>query len=243
MNTHFSIKTQSVHLWRVVLSDFIAEKNTLLSLLTADEVARAQRFRFDIHRTRFTIARGFLRKILSFYTQIPANEIQFSYAEHGKPRLQSNPHHLQFNVSHSHDIAIYAFTLIHEIGIDIEKIEDQFEDAVAKRFFSEQEYHDLHLLPEPERIAAFYRIWAHKEALIKALGKGLYVPLADFSISLQKEQQTIELTLEKEKTIWYLQHFTANPQYQSAFAINHPIDQIQYFEWNKANQATPLSHF
>src|SRR5260363_165072 len=49
----------------------------------------------------------------------PPNALQFSYTSYGKPILKEYPR-LQFNLSHSHDRAIYAFTLDMAIGVDIE---------------------------------------------------------------------------------------------------------------------------
>ncbi len=109
------------------------------SLLSTEEMVRAERFRFLEHRQRFILSRGILRQILSQYLHQPAESISFTIGEQGKPYLQDNPISLQFNLSHSADIAVYAFTLGNEIGVDIEKVDSEVNFAVADRFFSESE--------------------------------------------------------------------------------------------------------
>lgn len=227
MNATFSLHPKVVHLWRVWLPDLSTQEAELTQILSPDELARAARFRFPIHKQRFIIARGVLRQLLSLYMKKPAAEIKFSYGSKGKPFLLENIERLQFNVSHSHDIALYAFTVEHDIGVDIEKIEKEYKDAVAKRFFSEREYADLNQLPVEQRQNAFYQLWAAKEALIKALGEGLYIGLDEFSISIFKTIQEIEFA----KKNFHIENFIVHPEYRSAFATTQEIENIIYYEW------------
>lgn len=229
-NTHFFIKNNFVHLWRAFLPTFIDKEQDLLSLLSEDEVNRAKRFKFPLHQQRFIIARGLLRKILSLYTNIPAKDIRFIYGERGKPYISDN--RLQFNVSHSHDMAVYALTGPAEIGIDIEKIEPEFKNSVAKRFFSEQEYQQLMDLPENKRTKAFYRIWARKEAIIKLIGQGLYVPLNNFSISSANQAESVSFVYQEKEYHYYFQSFQANPAYEAAFATESRAEKIIYWQWS-----------
>src|SRR5260221_13237392 len=99
MNTHFSIHNNIVQLWHAILSDFNELDQFLINLLSPDEIERANRFRFAIHRQRFIISRGLLRKTLSLYTGIPPEQIVFSYGSHGKPYLKESPLQIQFNTS------------------------------------------------------------------------------------------------------------------------------------------------
>ena len=229
MNTHFSIKTGFVHLWRALLTDFNPKQGDLLSLLSPDEIHRAERLRLPLHKQRFITARGLLRKTLSLYLQIPAESITFTYGAHGKPSLLKTA--LQFNVSHSDDMVVYGITLENSIGIDIEKVTDDFKMAVAERFFNEQEFLQLMALPEEQRTRAFYRMWSHKEAIIKVLGLGLYAPLKDYAVSAQKQTETVSFSFENQTYHYLVQSFTAHPDYESAFAIQAPIDNILYWEW------------
>lgn len=229
--SEFMLESHTLHLWHLSITDLAADEHHLVKLLDDAEIERANRFRFAEHRLRFIITHGILREILSRYTAIPAQEIIYSYGQRGKPFLQDNPLNLQFNMSHSGDLAIYALTIGAAIGVDIEKVEHKFNDDVAKRFFSEQEYQALIALPEAERINAFYRLWAAKEALIKAVGEGLYVPLGSFSIELQQPAQWVSLTHANQPRKLYLENVRVPHAYQAAFASEQLIDRQIHWQW------------
>ena len=214
MTTHFSIKPHTVHLWRIELSRFSAQLSTLEPLLSADEKERAARFHGVLTRERYIVARALLRKILHLYIKISPKKIVFSYGEKGKPFLSNNNHALYFNLSHSHDRMICALSKEGEIGVDIEKVESDFKEKVAQRFFSKEEYAQLEKLPEEERVTTFYRIWSRKEALVKAVGTGLFVPIASISS--------------------YVENFSVHPDYQAAFATFQPVEAVFYWEWNES---------
>jgi 4'-phosphopantetheinyl transferase len=92
---------------------------------------------------------------------------------------------LRFNASHSHELAVYAFVLEREIGVDVEYVKDDFQsEEIADHFFSASEVQTLMALPKDERTAAFFRCWTRKEAYIKAIGSGLSHPLDQFDVTL-----------------------------------------------------------
>lgn len=232
MTTPITLPPNHIHLWQVFLPDFLPQLPSLTPLLNPEETARAQRFKFDIHRNRYIITRALLRKTLATYLSCDAAEIHFTKGEHGKPYLQDNPTQLQFNVSHSHDAAIFAFAHHAEIGVDIEKMEEEFDEAVAERFFSLDEYAQLKALPSAQKNEAFYRFWSGKEAVIKALGKGLYAPLKEFSLQLIHNPQNITVA----QHTFHLEHFAAFKDYQSAFAVQQRVEQITRWAWNASGQ-------
>lgn len=226
------LEAHHIHVWSADLTTATESFDYMLSILSEDERGRAQRFRFEIHRKRFIIARYTLREILSLYLQMPPQNIQFTYSEHRKPALLNHPD-LQFNLAHSHDIAVYALTLQHPVGIDIEKIEGDKQD-LAKRFFSTQEITVLQAKPEPERISSFYRVWARKEALLKAVGTGLSIPLASFSVATDDILESVQL----EGSDWTLLSIPIDPGYQAALASTQTIHSISY--WKFFNQQPKL---
>lgn len=225
------------------MPDLLSQVESLSRVLNVEERQRAERFHFDEHRNRFIIARALLRKILDLYTNTPAEDIQFEKGERGKPYLKNNRFNLQFNLSHSHDLAVYAFTNEIEIGIDIEKIKTKFNEEVAKRFFSADEYTALSALPLAEQIRAFYQIWAGKEAVIKALGAGLYAPLDKFTLKLTQKIQRVNLIHQQHDMNYHLQNFFTHVDYQSAFATAQSVEEIQYCEWKKEGPMLFLDRF
>ena len=221
------ISSNEIHIWTSHLRLTTQQEDESLNLLSNDECIRAKRFHFPIHRKRFVAARSTLRNILSCYLNILPKEIIFLYDDYQKPYLKiSFNTDLQFNVSHSHDIALFAFSYKRPIGVDIEKIKATYNDHVARRYFSEKEYQSLMSLPEQERINGFYSIWAKKEAIIKAVGKGLAMPLNQFSVSIQPAQEFIQIDHTES---WTLLPLSIDIQYQAAVATNQAVHTLSYW--------------
>lgn len=223
-----NLEPNHLHIWSTELTPASVAED--LHLLSEDERERANRYHFPIHRQRYIAARAMLRKILSFYIHLTPERITFSYSANEKPSLQLDSD-LNFNLSHSGDIAVYALTLNHSIGIDIEKTQTSFNQNLAERFFSPQEYEMLKSRPEQEQANSFYRIWARKEAIIKANGKGLTIPLASFSVSDQNICENV--TLDQCEN-WTLIPLIIHDDYQSAVATNQTIQKISF--WKLLNQ-------
>lgn len=222
------IEPHEVHIFS---ADLDLEDYADFALLSAEESERALRFHSPLHRQRFIAAHSLLRKILSLYTNTPAHEIIFAHAEKKKPFLQSPGTSLQFNLAHSEQMAVYALTMKHAIGVDIEKIKQSWPENVAGRFFNPKEYEDLLVLSEEKRSEHFYRVWARKEAIVKAIGKGLSHPLADFQVSINDDFETVMIDNES----WSLLPLALHPGFQAAAATNQQVKRITY--WKFSNQA------
>lgn len=216
MKTSISLHDNTVHLWRVWLNDFASDVQNLVDLLSPDEKSRASRFYFDIHRERFVIARAFLRKILHLYTDISPASIQFTYGPHGKPSIDSV---IQFNLSHSDNLAVYAITLGKEIGVDVEKVKHTFKENIAKKYFSAEEYSILMDLAPAERARMFYHFWARKEALQKATGNGLF--------------ENAENIADR----YHVASFFVHDDFEAAFATTPPIHTILQWQWTAEGYA------
>lgn len=176
-----------IHIWHQNLVRGLTEVEALGSLLSPDEIDRAQRFRFEANRNEFMVSRGTLRALLGHYVSVPPKELCFEYSEYGRPRLAtgSSAQDLDFNLSHGGGYALLGFAREHKIGLDIEKIRWDFGTSeIAERFFSEAERSALRDLPSEQRHEAFFRCWTRKEAFIKALGEGLSHPLDQFDVSV-----------------------------------------------------------
>jgi 4'-phosphopantetheinyl transferase len=178
-----SLTTNAVHIWHAEL-DQTEHSADLIQLLSADERYQASRFRNSIHRTRFITRRAFLRHVLSQYCEVPAREITFSYSAYGKPLLRYPTSNLRFSLSHSEHLAACAVTWDREIGLDIEKVRTIPDISdIARMFFSAHEREGLARLPANMRNLAFLNFWTRKEAYLKAVGKGLSVPLTRLDVA------------------------------------------------------------
>jgi 4'-phosphopantetheinyl transferase len=180
-----------VHVWRASLAITEEQQQTLLHLLTPEEQDRANRFHFAHHRRRWIAARSTLRRLLGHYTHSDPHAIAFELNTYGKPFLaspQTTPL-LQFNISHSDELALYAFAYERLLGIDIEHMRDNIEyEDLARHSFSPAEQAVLHALPPEQKKRAFFQCWSRKEAYIKARGMGLSLPLHTFDVTLHPEE-------------------------------------------------------
>src|SRR5271163_175955 len=185
--TGVALREGEVHAWRVPLDRSEAELLRLRGTLSIEETVRADRFYFARDRDAFIAARGTLRQLLGRYLGCAPGEIAFDYGPYGKPHLRGAPPglSLDFNVSHSHGLALMAFSLGRKLGIDVEFIRPAVaSEEIAERFFSLQEVAELRSLPPAMRVAGFFLCWTRKEAYVKAIGDGLQIPLKSFDVSL-----------------------------------------------------------
>ena len=177
----------AVELVRVRLDAELAPTDELAHCLSDAERLRACRFVFERDRRRFIAGRARLRHLLAARLGTRAELVELDYGPRGKPRLAGGfaGSDLRFNVSHCEGLAIYAFSRGREVGVDVEAVRELRDaDAIAARFFSPHENRSYLALDPRDRPLGFFNCWTRKEAFIKALGEGLYYPLAGFDVSL-----------------------------------------------------------
>jgi 4'-phosphopantetheinyl transferase len=192
--------------------------------LADPELARADAFHYEVDRRRFLLRRGILRQLIGVYLKSPPGIIQFETNPYGKLSLLiGTGDDLQFNMTISGDIALYAFTRRRLVGIDVERIRADFEvEAIARRFFSANEQYAFQGLPPEQRIEGFFNGWTRKEAFLKALGKGFWLPSDQFDVSLAPgEPAELQAThyAPEEARRWRLQHLEPVTGYAAALAV------------------------
>lgn len=231
------LEEAEVHVWRASLDMLASEVGVLQPTLSPDELARAERFHFEIDRRRFIVARGLLRAILARYVGIPSSQLSFMYGPHGKPRLaeKTGGEWLQFNLSHSDGRALYAVTANREVGIDLERVTSERDhEAIAEYLFTPGEVGALRALPAEKLSETFYRIWTCKEAYVKARGGGLWLPLDRFDVSLipGKEFELLRLSdTRRDTSHWSLYSFDPWPGYAAALAVEGMDIRVSCWQW------------
>lgn len=182
-----------VDVWHACLKIDAAQYAECRAVLTCDEQARAERLHFEHDRRRFIAARGILRMLLAQYTGIHAACLRFEYGPYGKPALApGQADGLQFNVSHSHERAVFAFCQGRAVGVDIERIRSDVDwRTIMRQFFSPCEIHVLQTMPPAAQLHAFFCCWTRKEAYLKARGDGLAAPLDSFAVSVDPEEAAL----------------------------------------------------
>jgi 4'-phosphopantetheinyl transferase len=223
-----SLPKNEVHVWRAWLDAEPAEYLRLREFLSEDEIARADRFVFPRDREHFVVARGKLRKFLGLYLQLPPQSLRFVTGKFGKPSLAEHDN-FRFNVTHSYGLALYAFAMDRDLGIDAEKIRRDFGGMdIAERYFSRAEQNELRELAAELQSAAFFLCWTRKEAYIKAHGDGLQIPLASFDVSLTPGKP--ETLQSPDSHRWNLSSFTPAPEYAAAMVTEGGIPSIRFLD-------------
>ena len=212
---------REVQIWGIWLTASDPAVGYYRSTLSLDERHRADRFRFENLKLSYTLSRGGLRILLAHYLGRLPNEIELVSGPKGKPALRdSSP--VRFNASHSGQMALYAFTLGCELGVDVEhlrKLDDP--ESIATRYFSTAEVSDLLSLEPDERALAFFRCWTRKEAYVKAIGDGLAIPLDCFEVTLLPGVPSRVVQLAGDMgtaSDWTLDHLEPAPGYLGALA-------------------------
>jgi 4'-phosphopantetheinyl transferase len=234
-----ALPKNEIHVWRASLDQDSTCLQQLVKTLSSDELDRADRFHFDKDRNRFIIGRGILRNLLSHYLDIEPKQLQFCYGSQGKPALQTRDRDrpLHFNVSHSQGLALYAVTRDRQVGIDIEYVRSVPElERIVAQFFSARERATFLALPPHQQQAAFFHGWTCKEAVLKAIGKGLALPLNQFDVSLLPDLPAALLSINGDRAAaqqWFLQSFVPAPSYVGAVALEGRYWQVKYWQWEE----------
>lgn len=230
------LESNEIHIWAARLdAENISKSERIISV---DERARADRFRFEAHRNQFIAARGILRNLLGEYLQAEARELRFQYGEFGKPAIADE--HLTgitFNISHSENLALFAVTREREIGVDIERINPSMVDAgTLSQCLTEQEKNYLYSLAVEKRNLFFFECWTRKEAYVKGCGKGLSLPV--------NEIETLSFTNSSmdfaeggpgfRPSFWSLRSIPFIPGYAAALAVAEEGSRLRFWKYSDA---------
>jgi 4'-phosphopantetheinyl transferase len=174
----------AVHVWR---ADLAAVSDDLIEVLSLDERTRAERFLKARDGRLWARSHGVLRVLLGRYLEEDAGMLRLDANVHGKPKLhkhapasaarngsRARSSTLHFNLAHSGGLALYAFTRIGPVGVDVEVARRLINEvAIATRAFGEAEGHRLKRLDPETRKLAFLRDWTRYEAELKCRGTGI----------------------------------------------------------------------
>jgi 4'-phosphopantetheinyl transferase len=228
------LSEDDVHIWRADLEIDEYAQRSFLTLLSPDEKNRAQKFRFARDSRNFIAARGILRSLIGRYLAINPAQVSIQYSKFGKPCIANN-NFLQFNISHSQNLALLAFTKRFTIGIDVEFVNPEIEAKdIAVNFFAKNEIVSLHALPEKQQALGFFNCWTRKEAFIKAVGEGLSFPLDKFEVSLEPGKPAKLLATDwdpKAISKWSMYSMSPGENFVGCLVIEGIVDQVKFWNW------------
>ena len=233
----FSLGTTQVDVWRTTLELASPSPASFRSLLSPDEIVRADQFKSASAQQQFVVTRGMLRHLLGQYARVNPDTIQLRKTSRGKP-VPVFPHHLplQCNVSHTQGLAVVAISGGSPVGIDVETVDRTINaEELARRFFSKAEADQLAAMTESQRIWGFLTYWTCKEAFLKMQGVGLSADLSNYEIELDPRSQGARIAnipSQHPPGPYFLCRINPGTDFVGAIAVESCSPEISYFDWN-----------
>lgn len=231
----------AVHVWLAHMDQYSMTIGNTPPVLSDDEQAKAAKFYFERDRRRYAAAHSILRILLGRYLDCDPLAIRLRTNSHGKPAIDGprQEQALTFNLSHSHELALFAFTYEREIGVDVEYMRANIEyEQLARHSFSPNEQQTLHNLSDSEKPQGFFNAWTRKEAYIKARGLGLYLPLHLFDVSLRPGEPAALLASRenvREAARWTMRTLSPGTGYAGALCVEGNGWKLQCYRFTSLN--------
>ena len=105
--------------------------------------------------------------LLALAATLVGGEPVLRHDEAGRPQVDG----LWVSVSHGHDLVAVAASAAGPVGVDVENRRSFEVAGLARRWFDPAEL--AWMAAQPDEVEAFLRLWTAKEAVGKALGRGL----------------------------------------------------------------------
>lgn len=149
------------------------------ALLSPEEAMRSQRRRNPGERDALVLAYALHRLLLATVLDRDPCDVPLYRDERGCPRLHGVAAHT--SLSHADGMVAVAVTTSGPVGVDIEpRMRAAVMPEIARSVCHGSEAAAIRALAEPARAAAMLALWVRKEALLKAAGIGLAVPMESF---------------------------------------------------------------
>lgn len=168
-----------------------AAARRLEALLDESELRRLAAYRQSADRERFVVGVALAKYAVSLYVGVEPTLIRFDRTcprcstPHGKPILRGSG--IEFSIAHSGDVVAVAVADA-PAGIDVEQhTEGKHLVNLPPLVFAEREAETLQALAPTVRANATTVVWTRKEAVVKATGAGLALPLNNVVVSPPNE--------------------------------------------------------
>ncbi len=202
------------------------------AVLSAQESERLRRLDRTEVGGRWLVSRAVLREVLAAELGGAPADVRLTLGEHGRPQLdhEAHPSDLDFNLSHSGELALIAVAHGLRIGIDVERLRNGRDPLrVAGRYFSPAEVAAVRAFPKPDRPDAFLRYWTAKEALAKGLGLGLQAPWGELELVRQPSGEMAPARLDGD---WRLIELSVPDGYRGTLAVAAAEVRVTTRDWH-----------
>jgi 4'-phosphopantetheinyl transferase len=172
-----------LHLLLIKMDPKVAD--ILFGNLSESDQNRAQTFKNLQRRTEFIFSKAASRSLLSNYLGLAASSLNIVNSKDGKPSLGGSGRRISFNISHSGDNLLVAFSNQAEVGVDIERIDPNAMDGgTVKRSLHPRELASFSGLRDDEKAPFFFERWTRKEAFLKMVGCGFAIEPSEMDLDL-----------------------------------------------------------
>jgi len=194
-----------------------------VSVLSDEERARYDRFRFAHDARDYASAHALLRATLSRDDDRAPENWRFDRTANGKPFLiDHGGDRPSFSLSHTTGMVACVVSAHADVGVDVECIDRDVDVvSIAGRFFAPAETAQLALMDANQRRERFFDLWTLKEALSKALGVGVAHALATLTFTVDTDGEIRLDAPHIETNLWQIGLYTPGPRYRLAVALRH----------------------
>lgn len=241
-----ALSESEVHVWRLSLDQGRRLIRRFEEVLSSEEKRRAEGSFLEMEKASFRLCRGFLRVLLGRFGGMAPEAIRFVKGKRGKLHLDASFRRtgIEFNLSHSGDVALVALSRERRLGVDVEQTRPSVAlDEIRQRLFSPVEQEEIGALPEAARIDGFFACWTRKEAAIKALG-GSIAELAAEVVVTAHPREPAQLrrmpSTESSADLWQLQDLPVGEGYAAALCYEGRSAEV--FLWDAGAWLFPGDH-
>jgi 4'-phosphopantetheinyl transferase len=184
--------------------------------------ARLDEHALHVWRLRYDPRRGRapLRELLGAYLGLTGDAVELVAGTHGRPQLAGRAAgRLDFNWTHSGDCALVALGRGVAPGVDVERRRARPRGLdIARRYFAPDEAHWLAAQPPERRDEAFLALWTAKEAVLKALGRGLAFGMHRLTIGPETDGMRLLRLEDDEVSAWQLRSLEVDRDHVATLA-------------------------
>ena len=226
-----SLASDELQLWQVRLCDAPTDPHLYRKHLSGSELERADRLRTSTLRLEFTAARAALRVLLGNLLRLAPGLVPLTLSPYGKPETVSiDGLPLFFNVAHSRETILIILCRSSPVGIDVEYL-DRSADVleIARTSFAPREADGIMRIGDAlKQQHAFFRCWTRKEAVIKADGRGLSIPLKAVEVPISGPAVSAAVSIKEEpgqeadSRPWFVTDIALGEEIAAAFAVRMP---------------------
>jgi 4'-phosphopantetheinyl transferase len=221
----------TTYVWWIDLQVIPETLDRITRLLSPEERSRADRIANNAVYREFVITRSVLRLLVAGCIGCPPERLPLVAGPYGKLAVDEVGTGIEFNVAHSHGLALISLSCGRPVGVDLEYI-SRMADLDSMSMLTLTAGERAAIMADPEPPEAFFRCWVRKEAVVKAAGVGLSTSLRDVEVSPSGGPMTVRLRDAQDRLAHYeVINLDAPRGYQAAIACEQSVGRIVVKRW------------